>query len=329
LCNVGRFASRYSVAAVSDAFDDVGWLDLEGTIDPDTDLGVTGLGISEAGHLYLAVQSSQPRLLQLDQDLRLVSSVPLPVVQDLVSLAVADTTVYLASCGGSKLYAVDMAAASAPREIADLKDERGTSIRPSGIGMTPNGLVVCGVAACPQPSGSCPIGSVVEVKSGRTLIGDLHDPHSVLFCGGVLHVLSSASGGYVRRREDGPSRRHAVGGYLRGLCIDDDRLLIGRSAPRHTEQATGEPEMPARAGENAGCRPASGIVVVTPATGELKTIDFSLLGTEIFDIVKLPTGFGPPRIFNDSVSRRVASLRDAQFRLGQELNSVRKTAAPS
>jgi hypothetical protein len=323
LCDVGRFASRYSVAAVCDSFDDVCWLDLDNAIDPDTDLGVTGLAVGEAGYLYLAVQSLQkPRLLQLDQDMRLVGSVPLPGTQAPVALAVENTTVYLASRGGSTLHAIDMAAPSAPREVAALKDEFGTPIHPSGIGVTPNGLVVSGFAACPGPSGSLPTGSVVEVTSGRTVIADLREPHSVVFHGGVLHVLSSASGEYFRQREDGPSRRHVIGGYLRGLCIDDDRILIGRSAPYRAE-------MPSRASETAERWPASGIVLVSPATGGLETIDFSLLGSDIFDIVKLPARVSPPRIFGDPVRRRVASLRDAQYRLGKELEAVRGTVAPA
>jgi hypothetical protein len=160
------------------------------------------------------------------------------------------------------------------------------------------------------------------------VIAGPREPHSVVFHGGVLHVLSSASGEYFRQREDGPFRRRVIGGYLRGLCIDDDRILIGRSASSRGTGNRGGGDADAR---KRKCRAVAGVRHRCRLTGDGRVGDdrFQPVRFGFFDIVKLPAGFGPPRIFDDPVRRRVASLRDAQYRLGEELKAVRETGVPT
>lgn len=317
-CNLGRFVSRYSLGVAVDTFDDFRWLDLDEVMDPRRDLGIAGLAVGEAGELYLAVQSSEPRLLQLDSELRPVRSVPLWGAQEPVALSVAGTTVYLASPGRSTLYAIDMAADAGLREVDSLKNEAGAPIHPTGIAANPSGLFVCGLAAGAADTGQAG-GLLVEAHSGRALMSDLHDPHSVAIHDGVVNVLSSGSGEYCRRGDDGRARRHAIGGYLRGLCVEDERILIGRSTGRAAARVPASPSAPTAANPQDLWLQRSAILVISPATRAMEAIDVTLFGSEIFDIVKLPDGVVPARTFADPVHRRMAALREAQHRLAEEL----------
>jgi SAM-dependent methyltransferase len=325
VCDVGRIASRYSVAAVSEAFDDFCWLDLDAALDPETDIGVAGLAVGGSGDIYLIVQSAEPRLLQLDGALRPVRSIPLTGLRDPRSITADQKTVLVVDGGNNALYAVDMAAPEpAPQRVRLPFDEGGGGARIAGAAAGPDGMLVALHRDRAEPSSeAAEAGSVVHVESGRVVIPDVHEPNSLGFDGEVLHVLSSASGEYLRRRGEGPCRRHYIGGYLRGLCLEENRILIGRSERRGANRLSGST---VRAAEDATVDPPqrAAILIVSTKTGMVDTVEFSLLGSEIFDIVKLPAGFAPERRFADPVHCRMASLRQAQLRLEREHRGLRK-----
>lgn len=69
----------------------------------------------------------------------------------------------------------------------------------------------------------------------------------------------------------------------------------------------------------------SAILIVSRSTGAVDMIDFTLLGSEIYDIIKLPAGFVAARTFTDPTRRRFDSLCEAQARLGEEVRTLRRT----
>ncbi|EGF91816.1 hypothetical protein ABI_02480 [Asticcacaulis biprosthecium C19] len=131
------------------------------------------------------------------------------------------------------------------------------------------------------------IGCVFDVLSGEVLFDGFTDPHSVTSRDGLLYVLDSATGSlFELETGQGPRRLLSVFGYARGLYIDDDWIVIGKSVHR-TDSRSRRTPLPPLLFPDSEVRAASGragVYVYERRSGDCRFIDTTRYGGEVYRI---------------------------------------------
>ena len=125
-------------------------------------------------------------------------------------------------------------------------------------------------------------GVLIEVPSGRIVLGNLCMPHSPRLVGGELYVLESGMGSVLRVEAGKAVRLASLPGFTRGLDCLGDILFVGLSRLR--DRPGPRPPI-AESGQALVC----GVAAVERRTGQmLGFLQFDESYEEIFDIKVIP-----------------------------------------
>jgi len=128
-------------------------------------------------------------------------------------------------------------------------------------------------------------GYILEVGTGRQLVAPIRHPHTLVQFGGQLHWCESAAMAVCNQA----GQRLDVGrGYVRGLAIDEQHVVVGISKGRNMSVSTGR-----RILDSVFRRTECGLVVYRHDTARLgnstvvSEISLADYGDEIYDILPL------------------------------------------
>jgi uncharacterized protein (TIGR03032 family) len=136
-------------------------------------------------------------------------------------------------------------------------------------------------------------GQIIDMRSGKTVIGGLAMPHSPRLYRDKLWVLEAGTGwfGHVDRATGAFQKVTWCPGFVRGLRFVGDYALIGLSKPRNKvfEGLPLDGELRTR-----GREPVCGIYVVNIGTGEIEhRIDITGSVEELYDVTFMPGARAP------------------------------------
>ncbi len=128
-------------------------------------------------------------------------------------------------------------------------------------------------------------GVLVDIQANRVVVRGLCMPHSPRYHCGQWWFCNSGHGTLCTF--DASANQHqeicSLGGFTRGMCLVDDRVLVGLSKIRH-EHVLDSPSMRQRI--SRGC---SGVALVDLTTHrEIGLLEFTSGGNEVYEIVFLP-----------------------------------------
>jgi hypothetical protein len=86
----------------------------------------------------------------------------------------------------------------------------------------------------------CRGGGVFNMTDRRVLVGDLGFPHSVLAASDGLLVLDSARSRVLRFDRSGIRQTQKLEGFVRGICVLDDRVFVASGPQRLVSRSTGK-----------------------------------------------------------------------------------------
>lgn len=252
--------------------------------------GVTGVCFVE-DKIYVALQSRQSSvILQLNRDFELLSEIKLDGVSDVHGLVSVDRELLIVSTGTNEVVAFEPADSKRMRLV--WADAGSSSDRDhlNDLHIAPNGqfLMSCFGRRTPEMMRS---GSLVDVKSGRVLLTGLREPHSPFCWKEQVYILESATGDLIRIGSGSiPERVLGIVGYARGLFIDDEFVVIGKSGYRNRSRSRlgddrAMPIAPAVAGDVLAC---SGVHFIPHDRREPSWVDTTPYGREIYQVIALP-----------------------------------------
>lgn len=317
--NLQGALSRFSLAVVDLGEDRVQWVDTTAFVDPKHDLGITGVAIFP-DMVLLAVQSpARPRLVKLTGALEYRETIEVPGLRDPHGIAVAGRVALLASTGTNEVLAVDVDTGQSWKHWSFPETNERDVLHLSSIA-THEGRILASTHNDPRPGeGRSGCGCIFELATGEILVDGLERPHSLTSIDGHLHFLNSSSGGIVRldpegRVEEGPK----IEGFARGIAAFGDRLVVGSSSHRLHSRKLGvmTPNQQMTEGWMSDLRFRSSISIVDHASlYPRRSVDFTLLAPEIFDICILSADPSPAVLLDDAMILRAASQRHELWRL--------------
>ena len=186
--------------------------------------GLTGIA-RHGGHLYVAVQGGQPRILVLDQTLTVVRAIADPRFADLHSLHIADGGLFIASAANGLVFRYDIVSGGT-EVLADF----GRPPWVAGVFVTNGDIWVCAHnMAFIDPSAA--EGGVYNVTKACTILDGLGKPHTLMAWRDQYLVLDSARSEAVFFDPAGVRSRVALGGWLRGAAAASDETLLIAGGP--------------------------------------------------------------------------------------------------
>ncbi|MBP9798302.1 DUF4915 domain-containing protein [Candidatus Woesebacteria bacterium] len=209
--------------------------------------GVTGL-TADKKCVYVAYQrplSKGTVIVVLDKStLKVRSEYELTAVEDVHSLAIRDSFLYLVSTGTDTVYKISLKnglldTASLQR-VWSPKYSKGTTDTHhiNGICNGSEGLII---SAFGKKSGrdksTATQGYVYNLSKQEFAVNNISHPHSIIESNGELVYAESASQTIYSSKRG--SLKFTVG-YIRGLCMtENDYLVIGRSSGRRVSRSSG------------------------------------------------------------------------------------------
>jgi hypothetical protein len=313
-CNLGAQCSRYALGLAEFDPTRFSWVNIDNFIDPQKDHGITGVCVFEEGVL-VCTQSSEPRIGWFDPDLRLRQSFPLTEARDLHSMAVRGHEVLIASSARNRLMALDLKT-GAERCVFTARDADEDVVHLNGVVVRDGHALVSmfGEATDAGPRQGC----VVDAETGQVVAEAICEPHSPVVSGGDLYVLGSAESKLYRFGQ-GETETRMLDGYLRGLSVTSDAVLVGRSGWRPARRLLGGLRAPPQPHTDPHGNPwqRSALIRIHRSSQVVESIDMSFFGPEIYDVVELPGAPAAERLFGDAAHRRLDALQEAQVRLSQ------------
>jgi hypothetical protein len=213
-------------------------VDLGDALEPG-DTGLTGL-VWHTGQLYVAVQNNhKARVLVLDRRLCPAGTITDQRFVDLHSLtAVPDGLLIVATGDGSVLH----------YRFSDHAIETlctvGKEVHLNSVCRHGDDLLVCCQSLAPivsLPDGAAPrAGGVFSVTERRVLVDGLAFPHSVMISNDGFIVLDSGRSRVLRFDRSGILQEQVLEGFLRGICLLDDRLFVSSGPQRLVSRSTGQ-----------------------------------------------------------------------------------------
>jgi hypothetical protein len=322
-CNQ-RATPELSVAVVDCDTGDATWV--EG---PAEGWGPTGTaGIARTGNGWF-VASQAGGLVHLDRSLRATATVPTPGADDVHSImySPSDHRVVLASSANDTVfdYHLDDAERSlvtvAPLWHANGAGPPADTVHVNSVAEH-DGVLYATVFGprSTTPYGETPLGALIRLPGGETVIGDLAHPHSLVSTGDALFVIESR-----RRvlRQLMPIDIDIIEldyGYPRGLALTATHAFVGVSAARRVSKSLGSVNF-----DPAAVRPddlRSRLVIVELSTGDVvHEVDLTAFGREVYDIAFVPDDVEPPDAGADALERRVVALEDAYDDVSTDANA--------
>lgn len=248
----------------------IGWVPLPSDVRRAT--GATGMTFHH-GRLVVAVQGGGAILASYapDWDCQVIR---LSEPRDLHDLHSDGGELLIASSGDDRVWRAN-GAQTALWEASGLdRDEHHVNGLTSEDGRV---LVSTFGAKRDRPWSQVTEGRVLDLD-GRTVLEGLHHPHSPRLRDGQLWVCDSGRGELVLM-EEGRQARVSIGGYTRGLWIDENLVVVGVSAARSRSRSEGTTNVATDAGSWSGMA-----IVDRHGLAVLDRIDLTGLGGEVFDV---------------------------------------------
>lgn len=306
---------------VDDRLTQVRWLNLDSVMEPKVDIGVTGLVAGSDQSVFLAIQSSAPRLVALDPEMRPTHTWALAKARDPHSLAFVSPYLYIASSSSNRVFSIDVRESGVVEQevFASHPDSTSDQVHVNGVAATQDGLALSQFGLRRGNGSWGRRGQVIDCASDRVITGDLAQPHSLTATDSGLVVLSSAEGSVVRVDHGGSVASTHVGGYLRGLGVSGRTMVIGRSAWRPASRLLGGMKRPPQSRDPHGNPWQRSSLIRINFEGTVHNeLDFTPYGAEIYDVLPLDVEVGPDHCFEHAALRRIDSLREVQVRLSSD-----------
>ncbi len=126
-------------------------------------------------------------------------------------------------------------------------------------------------------------GQIVNLISGEVEKQNLHQPHSLKFHRGSWLVCESGTGRILGERGE----LIEVGGYVRGLApISDDLICVASSAQRIQSRSKGTINL--GLDKSQGQQKTAIHIVDLKTEKTIQSVDLSIHGAEIFDLIPMP-----------------------------------------
>jgi len=319
-CNLGRWCSRYSLGVIDEELRQFSWVNADDFMSPKIDNGVTGIHVFSGGVL-VCIQSPMPRVAWLDPDLRFRRAFRLMKIKDPHSITSFGREALIVCSQRNRLYSLDLDTGcescvfTAERSCSDVVHLNGVALR--------DGHPIVSLFGRERPKKPRQ-GRVVDTETKKVLVEHIMEPHSPTVNEGILYVLGSATGELHRFSSSG-TNVILLGGYVRGLAVTPNGILVGRSAWRAARRRLGGLRKPPGPEIDPHSNPwqRSAIMRLNQAGQIIHAIDFSFFGPEIYDIAELENAPPATRLFEDAAYRRLDALQEAQVRLNAENSDKR------
>ena len=226
-CNLGRWCSRYSLGVIDEELRQFSWVNADDFMSPKIDNGVTGIHVFSGGVL-VCIQSPMPRVAWLDPDLRFRRAFRLMKIKDPHSITSFGREALIVCSQRNRLYSLDLDTGcescvfTAERSCSDVVHLNGVALR--------DGHPIVSLFGRERPKKPRQ-GRVVDTETKKVLVEHIMEPHSPTVNEGILYVLGSATGELHRFSSSG-TNVILLGGYVRGLAVTPNGILVGRSAWR-------------------------------------------------------------------------------------------------
>jgi hypothetical protein len=279
--------------------------------------GVNGL-VRHRGHFLVGFQSAPTRILVLDEHLEPVAVHAAPEVMDLHSFAEHDGRLHCVSTGTDEVYALDFGSRFESLDV--VRVYRRSGARPSQDGYHLNSIASCNGELLvtefgrKHPNGwaSTTEGAVLRTSDERALLTGIHHPHTLRSFGGGFALCESSAG----RLWLPDGRVLARGGYLRGLDVAGERLIVGQSAQRLRSRSAGTLNV-AVASRPELARSAIHVHRLD-SLAEETSVDLSAFGTEVYELLVLPDDAPVARFFAASAFElRISAMQEQILALQQ------------
>jgi hypothetical protein len=194
------------------------------------DMGFTGLCTDNFFNIYIAVQSSVPRVLVFDRAGVFIKTINLPSTKDLHDIKLYDNKLWVVSTGNNRLYTLNLNESSTVSEVLAFHQSDCDV-------MHFNSILHCSDGGCLYSFTANELGEHTDsVRNSRNevVVSDLNIPHSLFEHSYFFIILNSLSSEVVIFDKNNYHiiKSFKLRGFLRGICVLGDKLYIGRSSLR-------------------------------------------------------------------------------------------------
>lgn len=202
------------------------------------DVKIKGLtGIDHFGDGYLiGVQSREFTLLYLDRTMKNARFLAPEEIKDAHGVRIVGDRAFIAATATNRV--IELGTDLSFKAIVGASSEHRVDCdHVNDLGWYQGRLVASRFG--PHRNSGVRIGAIFDVVTGDIIADGFSEPHSVTVHDDVLYVLESRTGMLFRHVLGlGPIRLLSVHGYARGLLVEEDRILVGRSRLRAVSRST-------------------------------------------------------------------------------------------
>lgn len=323
LCNANQYNSQFSLAVIDTSTEERWLVDCTAFLDFKHDSGITGLCRTPQG-LAVAVQSNKPRVVMLDAAFKVMWTATHPALADVHSINHHDGRLFVMSSGRNKVLEID-ARTGAVDVFWDYEPSDTPLLHINSLAFLDGRPVACSHQVPAEAGHPSKTGGVWRLDDFEVLIGDLKAPHTLTARGDRLSCLSSADGRIATWR-GGDVKEASVTGYIRGMLTTADEVYIGSSALRFISRKAQGVKRYADFKTVVG-NPAymSNLIVCDRKFRELRRINTTFLGFEIYDVVEDP-GVPEAWLAEASTAVRMQTMQRLTVTLREQLQAARHRA---
>lgn len=323
LCNANQYNSQFSLAVIDTATGERWLADCSAFLDFKHDGGITGLCRTPRG-LAVAIQSSTPRVVLLDESFNVVWAATHPALADVHSMTSHYGRLFVMSSGRNKILEIDTRIGGVG-VFWEYEPTETPLLHINSLAFHEGRPVACSHQIPPEAGHAVKGGGVWRLDDYEVLIAGLKAPHTLTARDGGLTCLSSADGRVVSWR-DGEVAETTVPGYIRGMLDVGDEVYLGSSALRFISRKTQAVKRYADLKTVVG-NPAymSNLVVCDRQLNEQRRINTTFLGFEVYDVIEDP---GVPQAWLSTASPavRMQTMQRLTVTLREQLQAVRHNA---
>jgi len=220
-------------------------------------------------------------VMVFDRKWKRESVINFPQVKDIHDVKVNKENIYVVSTGTDSIWSKNIQAKGNPQCIFKASSTEGDNTHLNCLCLTSHGILAsCFGKKTKERWDNIKSGYVFNVNNPNDLlISDLHHPHSILERPEGIYVLSSSSQEIITPRE----RVCLNKGFLRGLIVTDEYLIIGSSGSRAKSKSTGA--IVSRLASNGAVHVYKNEYPLHPIQSFIKTIPLPNKEWEIYDIL--------------------------------------------